>query len=423
MLDRLRRLDRPIRFTIVGAGAMGKGLLYQSLITPGLTCVGIADVDVDRAVAAAHALGCNSRVVTHLTDLHRAIQDGVLAVCDDGELLARCELSEAFVEASNSIIPAARMSIAALECRKHLILMNSEIDLAFGPYFLALARAQGVAYTSCDGDQHGVIKRLIDDLRLWGFDLVMAGNIKGYLDRYSDPVKIVPEADKRNLGYKMATAYTDGTKLSIEMALIANACGLSTLVPGMCGPRATSVHQVFDLFDFQSIRAGRQPVVDYILGAQPDGGVFAIGHCDNPYQRTMLAYYKMGKGPFYLFYRPYHLCHVEAMEGIAAACLDGRSILQPNHGLRTNVIAYAKKPLRQGERLDGVGGFTCYGMIENIDPAAHDPGLPIGLAEDVLLLRDIETDSRLCMNDVQVDHDRLDFVLHSKSVATSRADG
>src|SRR5262249_43322766 len=162
-----------------------------------------------------------------------------------------------------------------------------------------------------------------------------AGNIKGFLDRYSDPVKIVPEADKRKLGYRMATAYTDGTKLCIEMSLVANACGLATTVPGMQGPRARDVHEVFDLFDLATIRGGGQPVVDYILGAKPDGGVFAIGHSDHPYQREMLAYYKMGQGPFYLFYRPYHLCHVEAMAGIAAACLDGRSVLQPDHGLQT----------------------------------------------------------------------------------------
>ncbi|MES1255973.1 MAG: homoserine dehydrogenase, partial [Acidobacteriota bacterium] len=259
---------------------------------------------------------------------------------------------------------------------------------------------------------------LIDDLRLWGFDLVMAGNIKGFLDRYADPVTIVPEADKRNLGYKMATAYTDGTKLSIEMALLANACGLSTAVPGMYGPRAKSVNDVFDLFDFASIHATGQPVVDYILGAKPDGGVFAIGHCEHAYQRTMLTYYKMGDGPFYLFYRPYHLCHVEAMEGIAAACLDGRSVLQPDHGLRTNVIAYAKRPLRKGDALDGIGGFTCYGMIENVDADAPDAGLPIGLAEQVTLVRDVPKDGRIRMADIRADRKRLDFDLHARNIAS-----
>lgn len=415
MLDRLRRLERDIPIAIVGTGAMGKGLLYQSTITPGIRCVAIADVRIDAAIAAATHTGRPYRVVSSLAEMHGAIAEGAIAVADDGDLLARCELADALVEASSSITPAARFSITALEHGKHLVLMNSEIDLVFGPYLLELARRQRVTYSSCDGDQHGVIRRLVDELQLWGLELVMGGNIKGFLDRYSDPVKIVPEADKRNLDYRMATAYTDGTKLSIEMALLANALGLRTLVPGMRGPRANSVTEVFDLFDFEAIRAGGFAVVDYILGAEPDGGVFAVGYCGDAYQRSMLAYYKMGRGPFYLLYRPYHLCHVEAMAGIASACLDGESLLQPDRGLRTNVVAYAKRHLPAGTRLDGLGGFTCYGQIENSGDL--DAGLPICISDDVTLARDIAMDGRIAMADIRHDPARFDFDLYTKAAA------
>jgi predicted homoserine dehydrogenase-like protein len=419
MLDRLKRLEKDIRIAIVGIGSMGKGLFYQSILTPGIKCVVMADVEVARAISWAQELGRPHRLVRDLEGMHRAIREGMLAVCEDGDLVARCELVDALVDATNSIIPAAQVAITALEHRKHLILMNSEIDLVFGPHLLRLARETNVTYASCDGDQHGVIKQLIDDLRLWGFDLVMAGNIKGFLDRYADPSKIVPEADKRGLGYKMATAYTDGTKLCIEMALVANACGLSTSVPGMQGPRAQDVHEVFDIFDLDGIQRSGRPVVDYILGAEPAGGVFVIGYCEHAYQRAMLAYYKMGKGPFYLFYRPYHLCHVEAMAGIAAACLDGRSVLKPDHGLRTNVYAYAKRPLRKGESLDGPGGFTCYGLIENREGKTCDTGLPICLADNVVLTRDIPRDGRIGVDDIRHDAARLDFDLYARSVAAS----
>jgi predicted homoserine dehydrogenase-like protein len=294
--------------------------------------------------------------------------------------------------------------------------MNSEIDLIFGPLLLRLANEKGVVYTSCDGDQHGVLKHLVDEIRMWGFDLVMAGNIKGFLDRYSDPQKIIPEADARNLNYKMATAYTDGTKLGVEMALVANALGLSVLTPGMRGPRAKDVQEVFELFDFDSIRASGEAVVDYILGAQPGGGVFVIGHCDNVYQQGMLSYYKMGNGPFYLFYRPYHLCHIEAMGCIASACLDQKSLLKPEHGLRTNVYAYAKRSLRKGEKLDGVGGFTCYGLIEKTDSRGIPGGLPICLAEQVALKHDVPKDGRILLDDVEYDGQRIDFNLYFKSL-------
>ena len=129
------------------------------------------------------------------------------------------------------------------------------------------AHERGVTYTSCDGDQHGVIKRLIDSLRHWGFELILGGNIKGFLDRYSNPTKIVPEAAKRNLDPRMCTAYTDGTKLNIEMALLANALGMRADKPGMHGPRAGDVNEVLDLFDFDRFRSQSVPVVDYVLGA------------------------------------------------------------------------------------------------------------------------------------------------------------
>lgn len=410
MIERLRRLSKPIRIGIVGAGSMGRGLLYQSHITPGMECVAIADLEVDRAASFAARLGIAHRLVDDLPAMHEAIRTGLLAVCRDGDLAARCEAVDAFVESSSSIRPAARFSLTAIDHGKHLVLMNSEIDLIFGPELLRRARAKGVTFTSCDGDQHGVLRRILDEMALWGFAPVMAGNIKGFLDRRSNPRTIVPEADKRNLSYQMATAYTDGTKLGIEMALVANACGYSVTTPGMLGPRARDVHEVFGLFDFEAIWERGVPAVDYILGAEPNGGVFAVGRCDDRYQASMLSYYKMGDGPFYLFYRPYHLCHVESMASIASAVLDGVSLLQPDHGLRTNVYAWAKEPLARGTKLDGIGGFTCYGMIEN-DDARTSNGLPICLAEDVTLLRDIPKDGRITLDDVRYDEARDDFRL------------
>ncbi len=418
VLQRLQALDREIRVAIVGAGAMGRGLFYQCCVTPGIRCVGIADIELDRAVGCAAMMGCEHRVVESAREVRDAIGRGTVAVCRDGALLAGCEGADVLVEASNCIGPAARFAIGAVASGKHLVLMNSEVDLAFGPHLAALARANGKVYTSCDGDQHGVLKNLADDLALWGFDLVMAGNIKGFLDRYANPTTIVPEADKRNLGYKMCTAYTDGTKLGIEMALLANALGLAAPVPGMHGPRARHVREVFDLIDIPGEWQRAGPFVDYVLGAQPDGGVFAIGRCDHPYQRGMMSYYKMGAGPFYLFYRPYHLCHVEAMAGIAEAFLDGRSLLEPSHGFRTNVYAYAKRPLACGETLDGIGGYACYGLIENC--GEQHPGLPICLAEGVTLTRAVAKDAPILLEDVTREAAGFEFELFRQAEAASR---
>jgi predicted homoserine dehydrogenase-like protein len=419
-LRKLGSRPEPIRIGLVGMGAMGKGLLYQCRVTPGMECVAMADLVPERAIHCAEMEGLPYKVAHTAAEVEDAIRGGFTAICEDGELVAGCSQAGVLVEASSAIGRAGAYAVTALQTGKHAVMMNAEADLVFGPYLMDLAHRQGLVYTSCDGDQHGVIRHLVNDLELWGFELVMAGNIKGFLDRYSNPTKIIPEADKRNLDYKMATAYTDGTKLNIEMALVANALNLRTRTPGMTGPKAGNVQQVMRLFDFTSIRAEGiraegNACVDYILGAEPGGGVYAIGFCEHPYQRSMMEYYKMGPGPFYLFYRPYHLCHVEAMECIVDAVVDGSSLLEPVYGFKTNVFAYAKRDLKAGEKLDGIGGYACYGLIDNC-PDGH-PGLPICLAEDVKLRRNIPRDSPILLSDVESPASRADFVLYERALS------
>ncbi|MHB8060172.1 MAG: homoserine dehydrogenase, partial [Gaiellaceae bacterium] len=187
---------------------------------------------------------------------------------------------------------------------------------------------------------------------------------------------------------------------------------LQTNVPGMHGPRADHVSEVFEKLDLAALWQDRTPFVDYVLGAEPGGGVFAIGYCDHPYQREMLAYYKMGAGPYYLFYRPNHLCHIEALASMIEAIRERRSILQPVFGLRANVYAYAKKALRQGDDLDGIGGYACYGLIENCPEPLTHPGLPICLADNVVLRREIDKDEPIMLGDVDFEPDRFDHSLY-----------
>ncbi|MFO7614543.1 MAG: hypothetical protein R6W71_07895 [Bacteroidales bacterium] len=399
MLQELSKLPSPIRVIITGMGAMGKGLFYQTEITPGFHCVAISDIDMDKALDVAVWLKRPYRIVHSTSDAMDAIRTGNLAVTDNSSIIVECVDVDVLIESTSTVVEAGKYCETAIEKGMHISMMNAEADLAFGPYLMDLARKNGVVYSSCDGDQHGVIKQLHDEMVLWGFKPVMAGNIKGFLDRYSNPVKIIPEADKRKLDYKMAAAYTDGTKLNIEMALVSNALNMKTIVPGMFGPVAREVKEVLSLYDFEKLWDGQTPFVDYILGAEPGGGVFTVGYSENDYQRFMMNYYKMGPGPFFLFYRPYHLCHVESLKWIARAHLHGESLLQPDFGFRTDVITYAKKDLKKGESIDGIGGFCCYGMIENMGENSLR-GLPICLSEGKKLLRDIRKDEKIGLNDV-----------------------
>lgn len=407
-----------IRVAIAGAGAMGKGIAYQCQFTPGVRCVGLADIDMGKAMDVASWLGYEPSVMGDALNLGKSTEMNGLAVTEDAKELAVSPEVDVFIDATSSISEAGQFCELALKNGKDVIMMNAEADLIFGPYFLELAQESGVVYTSSDGDQHGVIKRIVDEIRLWGFELVMAGNIKGFLDRKANPVSIAPEAEKRRLDCRMTTAYTDGTKLCVEMALLANALGLGITGPGMTGPRLGDVREVQKVFDFPSLWEGRKGIVDYILGAEPGGGVFVIGYCENEYQRFMMNYYKMGEGPFYLFYRPYHLCHVEVGRTILEASRMKKPLLTPSHGFLANVNAFAKKALSQGTELDGIGGFSCYGLIES---AQQDKGqgIPICLAENMVLKRDIPEGEKITWEEVDYNQDRVDIAMYRKALACS----
>lgn len=405
MLSRLQALQGKIRVGVIGVGNIGKGIVYQIGATPGMECVAIADNRLERATAWAAKLGLEYVVVQSLPEMHAAIHEKKLAVCVDGNLVAQCELVDVVVDSSGSVPAGATFALTAIAHRKHVVMMNSEADLIFGPYLLAQARQAGVVYTSADGDQHTVLKRLMNDVELWGFRTAVAGNMKGYLDRYSNPTSIVPEARRRFMDDRMCVSYTDGTKLCIEMALLANSIGGRTVVPGMRGPRVKGVYDVLQAFDWEDLWDGETPVVDYVLGAFPPGGVFVVGFNDHPHQMETLGWYpcRLGDGPFYIFHRPYHLGHIEAIACIAEAFLDGWAVLQPTRGFMTNVYAYAKKDLKQGEALDGIGGYTVYGLIENCADNQAQPGLPVCLADRVALRRNVHKDAKISLQDVVPD--------------------
>jgi len=383
--------------------------------------VAIADIVLEKATGACADLGCEHQVASGLDEMHDAARRGIVAVCEDGELVARCESVDVLIESSSAVAGGGHYAAVALENGIHVVMMNAEADLIFGPYLMRLAEKNGVVYSTCDGDQPGVIVRLVREVTLWGFDVVMAGNIKGFLDRYVDPTTIIPEADKRFLDYKMCTAYTDGTKLGVEMALVANALDMETDVPGMHGPRTRRIVDALSAFDFDRLYASNKVVVDYVLGSEPYGGVFVVARSDHPFQQKMMNYFpsQQGTGPFYVFNRPYHLCHVEAMQCVAEAFLDHEALLQPTYGFKTNVYTYAKRDLHKGERLDGIGGYTSYGLIENCSKNREHSGLPMCLADNVILKGDVTKDEKIFMEDVAYDASRVDYRLYALAMAES----
>ena len=418
LLNQLRRLEKPIKTGIVGVGSIGRGMVLQSHLTPGIDCVAIADTNINKAIAAADQFNLEYQIVENLKEMHSAIQLGKLAISENGNLIACCELLDVFIEATSSIVGGGKYGELALENDKHLVMMNYEADLMFGRYLMDLADKKQRIYTVCDGDQPAVLMRIIEEIEFMGFKIVMAGNMKGFLDRYANPTSIKTEADKRDLDHKMCASYTDGSKLCVEMAVLANGLNGRTAVPGMYGPKIGNINDVFDYFDFQNIWDGKHPLVDYVLGAKPSGGVFAIGYTDNLYQQKTLAWLppNMGPGPFYLFYRPYHLCHFESIATVAEAIINNRPVLKPDFGFKTNVYAYAKKNLSKGDKLDGLGGYASYGLIENCSENEFKAGLPICISEGATLKRELTKDEKISIEDVDFDIESDGFKLFSKAM-------
>jgi predicted homoserine dehydrogenase-like protein len=418
LLDQLRKVKSPAKIGIVGIGSIGRGMVLQSSLTPGIECSAIADINLSRAIEVAKQFNYNYKVVDNLSELNDTIRKGQLAVCEDGNLIAGSELINVFIESTSSIIGGGLFGDRALDHNQHLIMMNYEADLMYGSYLMSKARRNNLVYTVCDGDQPAVIKRIIEEVEFMGFKTVMAGNMKGFLDRYVTPLSIKEEAGKRDLDPKMCASYSDGSKLCIEMAVMANGIGGYTAAPGMFGPKMSNIHEIFNHFDFHKIWNGKEPIVDYVLGAKPSGGVFVIGYTDHPYQKSTLNWLPpdMGPGPFYLFYRPYHLCHFEFAATVAEVVLNKRGVLKPDYGFKTNVYAYAKKDLKKGETLDGLGGYGCYGLIENCSENKLKAGLPICLAENVSLKRDIPRDAKILLEDIEYDAASDGFALFAKSL-------
>ncbi len=402
------------KVAVIGAGFMGRAMIWQAAKFSLLDCVAAYDINIDTLGAFLIENGLKYTQVHSLKEMNRAILSGSLAICSDIKLILEYKDIDAVIDASSAILDAAVFCADVLKNGKHLIMLNAEADLMFGAYFTEIAKKNNVVYTSCDGDQYGVLKRIIEEIKPWGFQVVMAGNIKGFLNRYANEQSIAEEAQKRGLNHKMCASYTDGTKLNVEMALIANSEGYVAKYKGMLGPRAHRVTDVFTSFNLEKLWADRIPCVDYLLGAEPGGGVYVIGYCEEKFQKELLYYYKMGKGPFYLFYRPYHLCHLECTKTVLDAVLEKKVLMQPKRQMMTNVFAYAKKDLQVGELLDGPGGFTCYGLIENMVDQERKEGFPICLTDGVRIKRAIKKDEKILLSEVEIDSTRIDYNIYSK---------
>ena len=261
--------------------------------------------------------------VTTAKEAEAAITRGPVVLTDDPSVLRPAMRIDLLVEVTGSVEPAARVVLHAFEHGKSVVLVNAELDSFIGPILKAKADQAGVVLTHTDGDEPGVAMTLLRYLRTCGLRPVAAGNLKGMVDYYRNPETQKAFAEKNDQDVKKVTSFADSTKLSMEATVLANATGFHVGRRGMYGPSCKEVREMASLLPTdQMLSTG---LVDYALGAAPYTGAFVIVHEDSPLKKTQLAYYKLGDGPFFVFYTPFHLPHIQIASTIGRAVIHRRS--------------------------------------------------------------------------------------------------
>lgn len=405
-----RRADegRPVRVGMVGAGAMGRAIALQVRDhTPGMEVVAICNRNPDAAERAYREAGADEVArVSSAADLTAAAQRGVPAVTDDPSLLCASDDVDVVLEVTGAVEHGAHVVLDAIAHGKHVVTMNAELQGTVGPVLKTYADRAGVVLTDSDGDQPGVMMNLYRFVQQTGARPVLIGNMKGLQDYYRTPTTQADFARRGGLSPQMATSFADGTKMTFENALLANATGHRVRPGGMLGPTCDAVTDAQSFWSLDELLDG-PGLVDYVVGAAPAPGVFVLGHHEHPLQQHWMRMYKQGDGPIYTYYVPYHLCHMEVPITIGRAALFADAAVAPHAGHVMDVVTTAKRDLKAGEVLDGIGFYLSYGTGANADDARERDLLPMGVSEGCRLVRDVAKDTVLTYADVEVPPGRL----------------
>jgi predicted homoserine dehydrogenase-like protein len=407
-LKRIAALDKPIRVGMLGAGFMAQGLTntIQNDV-PGMRMAAIYARRGQRALDCFAYAGSEAVTVSNQAAFDAAVAAGRPVVADDPALMCHSPHIDVLVDVTGSVEFGARVVLDAFEHGKSVVLMNAELDATIGPILRTYAKKHGVILSACDGDEPGVQMNLVRWVRGLGLTPRVVCNIKGLQDPYRNPDTQRGFAEKWGQNAAMVTSFADGSKISFEQAIVANATGFKVQQRGMSrGLKYDgSILEIGKLYDVEAVRA-LGGIVDYTVGP-PLVKVFVLAEHADPKQRHYLSLYKMGDGPLYPFWIPYHLVHFECPAAIARVQLFEDEVAPPLGGPVVEVCALAKRDLKAGEVLDDYGMFMTYGEAVNSDEMRKGRYLPEGLVLGCRLTRDVAKDAVLTYADVELPPDRL----------------
>lgn len=408
-LKALEGQNKRIRVGVVGAGLMGTGLVTQMSLMKGITPSILVDRTEEKAVKAFISAGISKDeiiVARSLDEINYGMEQGKYIVSSNIEYASQANLVDVVVDATGRPDVGAQIAMNSIKNKKHIVMLNIEADATIGHILSKYATEAGVVYTGSAGDEPGAVKELYDFADMLGFNiLALCKGKNNPLDFAITPDKLMERASMSKLNPRMLTSFIDGTNTMIEMSVVANATGFIPDIRGCHGPDAElkTLTQIFSLKSEGGI-LNQYGIVDFVKGVAP--GVFAIISSDKPIVNEQMRFLKMGDGPNYVLYRPYHLTSLETPISVARAYFDKIPTIAPlNKKPSSEVITIAKKDLKAGETLDSIGGYTVYGSLETYDKAKAENLVPIGLInENTIVVKDKKMGDTISYEDIKLDN-------------------
>lgn len=402
---------KPIRIGLVGAGEMGTDIVSRVAHMNGIKIGVISELRpgaARRSVEIAYGTDEHSVEVSNSDDANAAMEQGKVALTDNVDALLDAGLIDVVVDATGIPAVGAEIGLTAMERGKHLVMMNVEADVTIGSYLRAEADRLGVIYSLGAGDEPSSCMELIEFVSAMGHRIVSAGkgknnplNIDATPDAYAD------EATRRNMNPRMLVEFIDGSKTMVEMAAIANATGLLPDKPGMHGPACSreDLNKVLVPESAGGVLSSGEGRVDFSIGKGVAPGVFVVAEMDHPRIRERMEDLKMGKGPYFTFFRPYHLTSLEVPLTCARVVLYGKADMVPMPRPVAEVCALAKKDLAPGDHLDQIGEFCYRAWIMTAEEARTSGAIPCGLLADSIVTSPIKKGELITTANVSVPAD------------------
>ena len=383
-LRELHENNKEIKVAVIGAGLMGKGMVSQLTLVKGMEPSLVIDRTLEKILDAYKMAGISKEdivIAKTLEDINVGMEKNKFIACDNLDLVAKANLIDVVVDATGRPNAGAQIAMDAINNKKHIVMLNVEADSVIGPILNKLAKEAGVIYTGTAGDEPGSVKEIYDFAEASGFEILAIGKGKNNpIDYTATPDKVRERAEKIGLKPSMLAGFIDGTNTMIEMAVMANATGFIPDIRGGHGPQgsADELPKIFSLKDQGGI-LNKYGVIDYVRGIAP--GVFAIVTSELPQVHNQMQFLSMGPGPNYILYRPYHLTSLETPITIARAAIYDLATIAPKDRQVCDVVTIAKKDLKAGEKLDGIGEYSVYGSIDTYEIGKRENLVPIGLID------------------------------------------